>query len=340
MAEINHYLSDEEAFKLDTVSVRLVKGSEPVTSEEPLTSPEAVVRALADEMSWYDREVVGVINFDNKMRPVNVNFVSMGALDQSIAHPREILKSAILSNAASMMMIHNHPSQDVTPSRADVEITDRMMRLCELAGIPLIDHIIVGGQGKEYFSFAEKKAMPVIKLNYQNNYNRLDFAHVADENNINMFSSNIEGLSDALNETNRMLSGISGENVTESVTGVSKEINGYKKEKYTDVTDAVENREHTHYGAYADIGKVLDRFTTDELIRHLRENESGGEHLIRNYVESQITEAQIDRERYRDEYENRMYYATNVSEEMTDVKADIETEETESEYEEISSPRL
>lgn len=80
MAEINHYLSDEEAFKLDTVSVRLVKGSEPVTSEEPLTSPEAVVRALADEMSWYDREVVGVINFDNKMRPVNVNFVSMGHL--------------------------------------------------------------------------------------------------------------------------------------------------------------------------------------------------------------------------------------------------------------------
>lgn len=123
-----------------------------------------------------------------------------------------------------------------------------------------------------------------------------------------------------------MLSGISGENVTESVTGVSKEINGYKKEKYTDVTDAVENREHTHYGAYADIGKVLDRFTTDELIRHLRENEPGGEGSLRNYVESQITEAQINRERYRPEYEN-----------VTDVKSNIETE---SEYEEISSPRL
>lgn len=110
MAEINHYLSDDEAFKLDVVSVRLVKAKEPVESDEQLTSPEAVVRALAGEMAWYDREVVGVINFDTKMRPVNVNFVSAGALDYSLAHPREILKSAMLSNAASMMMIHNHPS--------------------------------------------------------------------------------------------------------------------------------------------------------------------------------------------------------------------------------------
>lgn len=71
---------------------------------------------------------------------------------------------------------------------------------------------------------------------------------------------------------------------------------------------------------------MLDRFTTDELIRHLRENEPGGEGSLRNYVESQITEAQINRERYRSEYEN-----------VTDVKSNIETE---SEYEEISSPRL
>lgn len=67
LAEINHYLSDDEAFKLDTVSVRLVKTREPVTSEEPLSSPDAVVRALAGEMSDYDREVIGVINFNAKM---------------------------------------------------------------------------------------------------------------------------------------------------------------------------------------------------------------------------------------------------------------------------------
>ena len=120
MAEINHYLSEEDAFQLDTVAVRLVKTREPITSEEPLTSSDAVVRALAKEMSDYDREVVGVINFDSKMRPINVNFVSVGTRNSSIAHPRELMKSAILSNASSMIMIHNHPIQDVTPSNANV----------------------------------------------------------------------------------------------------------------------------------------------------------------------------------------------------------------------------
>lgn len=297
MAEINHYLSDDEAFKLDVVSVRLVKAKEPVESDEQLTSPEAVVRALAGEMAWYDREVVGVINFDTKMRPVNVNFVSAGALDYSLAHPREILKSAMLSNAASMMMIHNHPSQDLTPSRADVEITDRMVRLGELAGIPLLDHIIIGKNGREYFSFAEKKAMPVIKLQYKSSYEKIDFSHVA-ENEEN-FSVNVSRLSEALDETNTILESTSGQhkNVTDSVTDCNA--NKETAEKYTEVIDAVKNREHTHYGAYADIGEVLDRFTTDELIRHLRENEPGGEGALREYVESQITGAQINRERYR-----------------------------------------
>lgn len=183
MAEINHYLSEEDAFQLDTVAVRLVKTREPLTSEEPLTSADAVVRALAKEMSDYDREVVGVINFDSKMRPINVNFVSAGTLNSSIAHPRELMKSAILSNAASMMMIHNHPSQDVTPSKADVEITDKMMKICDVMNIPLLDHIIIGGYGEEYFSFADKKVMPVINTRYKDDYMKLDFPSVAENNN-------------------------------------------------------------------------------------------------------------------------------------------------------------
>lgn len=116
MTEINHYFSDEEAFQLDTVSVRLVKTREPLTSEEPLTSADAVVRALAREMSDYDREVIGVINFDSKMRSINVNFVSAGALNYSVAHPRELMKAAILSNASSMMMIHNHRGKGMLTS--------------------------------------------------------------------------------------------------------------------------------------------------------------------------------------------------------------------------------
>ncbi len=204
LAEINHYLSDDEAFKLDTVSVRLVKTRETITSEEPLSSPDAVVRALAGEMSDYDREVIGVINFNAKMQPINVNFVSAGTLNYSVAHPREILKSAILSNASSMMMIHNHPSQDTTPSEEDVMITDRMSQLCELAGIPLVDHIIVGGDGKEYFSFTEKKAMPVADAHYEKNYMNIHFPQVAERRNYVTVSENKTAYKSAKSTQNKM----------------------------------------------------------------------------------------------------------------------------------------
>lgn len=204
LAEINHYLSDDEAFKLDTVSVRLVKTRESITSEEPLSSPDAVVKALAKEMSDYDREVIGVINFNAKMQPINVNFVSAGTLNYSVAHPREILKSAILSNASSMMMIHNHPSQDTTPSEADVMITDRMSQLCELAGIPLVDHIIVGGNGKEYFSFTEKKAMPVADAHYEKNYMNIHFPQVAERRNYVTVSENKTAYKSAKSTQNKM----------------------------------------------------------------------------------------------------------------------------------------
>ena len=204
LAEINHYLSDDEAFKLDTVSVRLVKTRESITSEEPLSSPDAVVRALAKEMSDYDREVIGVINFNAKMQPINVNFVSAGTLNYSVAHPREILKSAILSNASSMMMIHNHPSQDTTPSEEDVMITDRMSQLCGLAGIPLVDHIIVGGDGKEYFSFAEKKAMPVADAHYEKNYMNIHFPQVAEKRNYETANENKTSYKSAKSTQNKM----------------------------------------------------------------------------------------------------------------------------------------
>lgn len=84
-------------------------------------------------------------------------FASVGSLNEAMAHPRELFKSSILSNAASMMLIHCHPSGNVFPSKADTMMTDRMNKLCELMGIPLIDHIIVGGDNRE-FSVSGKKA--------------------------------------------------------------------------------------------------------------------------------------------------------------------------------------
>ena len=107
-------------------------------------------------------------------------------------------------------------------------------------------------------------------------------------------------------------------NVTESVTVVAEEKVGY--ESRMSVREAIENREHTYHSAYADIGMVLDNYTTDELIEYLKNNEPGGESSLRNYVESQIIGAQINRERYQSE---NNIVTESVTKDMSD-EPDIE----------------
>lgn len=146
---------EKNPFKLEVVSVRLVKDS-PILSKKNLTKPEEVVAVLGDIMCEFDREVIGVVNLKSDLTPINVHFASVGAINEAMAHPRELLKASILSNAASIMLIHCHPSGQLLPSKADTMMTDRMNKICELIGIPLIDHVIVGGDNREFFSFKEK----------------------------------------------------------------------------------------------------------------------------------------------------------------------------------------
>ena len=94
-------------FKLDVVSVRLVKDA-PIYSERPFNSPYEVVAILGNSMCELDREVVCVVNLKTDLTPINVHFASMGALNEAMAHPRELFKSSILSNAANMILLHCH----------------------------------------------------------------------------------------------------------------------------------------------------------------------------------------------------------------------------------------
>lgn len=146
---------EKNPFKLEVVSVRLVKDS-PILSKKNLTKPEEVVAVLGDIMCEFDREVIGVVNLKSDLTPINVHFASVGAINEAMAHPRELLKASILSNAASIMLIHCHPSGQLLPSKADTMMTDRMNKICELIGIPLVDHVVVGGDNREFFSFKEK----------------------------------------------------------------------------------------------------------------------------------------------------------------------------------------
>lgn len=115
-------------FKLDVVSVRLVKDA-PIYSEHTFNNPADIAAVMGDCMCQFDREVVCVVNLRSDLKPINVHFASVGSLNEAMAHPRELFKSSILSNAASMMLIHCHPSGNVFPSKADTMMTDRMNKL-------------------------------------------------------------------------------------------------------------------------------------------------------------------------------------------------------------------
>jgi len=171
--------------KLNMVSVRLVKDA-PIMSERPILNPIDAVEVVGKELCELDREVCAVINLKASGIPINCHIASMGAVDTAVCHPREILKTAILANAAKVVLVHNHPGGSLEPSKIDVMITDRLAQVCEEMGIPLVDHIIVGGNNTEYFSFAAKNIMPYPKPTYETDYNKIELegAMVAEEQTV------------------------------------------------------------------------------------------------------------------------------------------------------------
>ena len=101
-----------------------------------------------------DREHFVVMMLDRKNRLIGINTVSIGSLTASIVHPRECFKPAILSNAAAVVLGHNHPSGDPTPSHEDRGLTKRLVDAGKLLGIEVLDHIVLGDV--TYYSFADE----------------------------------------------------------------------------------------------------------------------------------------------------------------------------------------
>lgn len=160
---------------LEVVSIRLVRDA-PIMSGHKLECPEDAAALMGDVLRDLDREVVCVINLKADGTPINCSFASMGTIDQSLSSPRELFKSSILSNASQMVMLHNHPSGSLTPSKADINVTGHMIDLCSMMGIPLADHIIVGGDNSQYFSFLQKGLMRNPHNKVYTDYNSLQFA--------------------------------------------------------------------------------------------------------------------------------------------------------------------
>lgn len=92
------------------------------------------------------QEEFHIVTLDTKLQPIQSHQITIGTLDASLVHPREVFKAAIRDSAAAILLVHNHPSGDPTPSRQDREITERLKRSGELLGVQVIDHIIVAKQ--------------------------------------------------------------------------------------------------------------------------------------------------------------------------------------------------
>lgn len=160
--------------RLDVVAVRLVK-QEPILSGHKIETAEDAVAAVGDFLCELDREVLCVINMKSDGTPVSCNFASVGVLNGCTASAREIFKSSILSNAAFMLLVHNHPSGSLVPSKEDTMLTDRMVELCAMMDIPLMDHVIVGGDNWQYFSFREQGILINPHHEYCMDYRKLSF---------------------------------------------------------------------------------------------------------------------------------------------------------------------
>lgn len=116
------------------------------------TSAE-VYRAFGERFQRRDREEFLVIPLDGKNRAMGFHVVSVGTLTASLVHPREVYKLAILANAAAIILVHNHPSGDPTPSAEDIAITQRLKDAGEILGIRILDHVVIG-DGR-YVSFCD-----------------------------------------------------------------------------------------------------------------------------------------------------------------------------------------
>lgn len=142
------------AKRVNIVSVKLVKEASILYKNRRIRSPQDSYELFRDYLGDVDREHFVVVCLDTKNQPTNISTVHIGSLNASIVHPREVMKTAILSNAASIICCHPHPSGDPTPSPEDIEVTERLVEVGRIVGIEVIDHIILGDD--RYVSLKEK----------------------------------------------------------------------------------------------------------------------------------------------------------------------------------------
>lgn len=129
-----------------------------MAQSEPLSTPAKIYGFMGPQLQSLPRESLRVVLLDTRHRLIHAEEISLGTLNESLAHPREILRPAISHGAYAFALVHNHPSGDPAPSEADRALTRRIREAADLMQIHLLDHVIIGRErpgAPAYFSFKE-----------------------------------------------------------------------------------------------------------------------------------------------------------------------------------------
>ncbi len=132
-----------------------------IIEETTVSSSEAAAVVFSRYLRDANKEQFYVMLLNVKNKLISVECLSIGTLNASVAEPRDVFQLAFLKNAAAVLLAHNHPSGDPTPSKEDVRVTERMNKVGEALGIPVLDHIIVGAGN--FYSFTDKKVTKFLK---------------------------------------------------------------------------------------------------------------------------------------------------------------------------------
>ena len=141
-------------FEVVRIKQEIKESSEPF-AQYVIRSPEDAQKLAAAHISDEDREVFLVLMLNTKNQVIGLHRAHVGSLNASIVHPRDVMKCAILNNAASIIVSHQHPSGDPTPSREDIDVTKRLAEAGRILGIEVLEHVIVTPTGK-HVSLKEK----------------------------------------------------------------------------------------------------------------------------------------------------------------------------------------
>ncbi len=134
-------------YRIPRYRVQLVREGSIQVDDRHYSTPEAAAEAFQAYLGDVDREHFLVMLLDTKNKIIGINTVAIGSLNATLVHPREVYKPAVSVNAASVILAHNHPSGDTSPSEDDITMTRRLVEAGGIMGIPVLDHVVLGERG-------------------------------------------------------------------------------------------------------------------------------------------------------------------------------------------------